>query len=240
MNAKHYIDLEDRYGAHNYHPLDVVIEKGEGVWVWDVEGRKYLDCLSEDFIFFLSEDDINQHPELPEYWGKPEETAIHENMFADGGPVDRVGLTLTDGAITELPPPVPGDPPHWQYEEAVDLRVYVGVTTYVANAPSLFEFRIDEDQVGPAGEILWEICVWHDLNPPDRAAVPDEETTRMSLGRLKAEFLKMGESFYRARRSGMSAEQCVASMQPQVQKVDALNQEIAALQLQEKTLRRSR
>ncbi len=58
--------------------------------------------------------------------------------------------------------------------------------------------------------------------------------------KLKAEFLKMGESFYRARRSGMSAEQCVASMQPQVQKVDALNQEIAALQLQEKTLRRSR
>jgi len=46
MNAQHYIDLEDNYGAHNYHPLDVVIEKGDGVWVWDVEGNKYLDCLS--------------------------------------------------------------------------------------------------------------------------------------------------------------------------------------------------
>jgi ornithine--oxo-acid transaminase len=46
MLAKDYIQLEDQYGAHNYHPLDVVIEKGEGVWVWDVEGRKYLDCLS--------------------------------------------------------------------------------------------------------------------------------------------------------------------------------------------------
>jgi ornithine--oxo-acid transaminase len=40
------IRLEDQYGAHNYHPLDVVISKAEGVWVWDVEGRKYLDFLA--------------------------------------------------------------------------------------------------------------------------------------------------------------------------------------------------
>jgi ornithine--oxo-acid transaminase len=38
--------MEERYGAHNYHPLDVVIERAEGVWVYDVEGKKYLDCLS--------------------------------------------------------------------------------------------------------------------------------------------------------------------------------------------------
>jgi ornithine--oxo-acid transaminase len=41
-----YVELEDRYGAHNYHPLDVVITKGEGVWVWDVDGKKYMDCLA--------------------------------------------------------------------------------------------------------------------------------------------------------------------------------------------------
>jgi ornithine--oxo-acid transaminase len=41
-----FINLEDRYGAHNYHPLDVVISKAEGVWVWDVEGNKYLDFLA--------------------------------------------------------------------------------------------------------------------------------------------------------------------------------------------------
>ncbi len=46
MNTKDYIALEDEYGAHNYHPLDVVIERGEGVWVYDVDGKKYLDCLS--------------------------------------------------------------------------------------------------------------------------------------------------------------------------------------------------
>ncbi|MDX1502368.1 MAG: ornithine--oxo-acid transaminase [Thermoanaerobaculia bacterium] len=40
------IEIEERLGAHNYHPLDVVLTRGEGVWVWDVEGRKYLDCLA--------------------------------------------------------------------------------------------------------------------------------------------------------------------------------------------------
>lgn len=46
MLSKDYIELEERYGAHNYHPIDVVIAKGKGVWVWDVEGKKYLDFLS--------------------------------------------------------------------------------------------------------------------------------------------------------------------------------------------------
>jgi ornithine--oxo-acid transaminase len=46
MNSKYYMDLEHKYGAHNYHPLEVVIAKGKGVWVWDVEGKKYLDFLS--------------------------------------------------------------------------------------------------------------------------------------------------------------------------------------------------
>ncbi len=46
MNSRQYIDLEEKYGAHNYHPLDVVITRGEGVWVEDVDGNRYLDCLS--------------------------------------------------------------------------------------------------------------------------------------------------------------------------------------------------
>ena len=44
--TRHFIEIEERYGAHNYHPLDVVIERAEGVWVHDVEGRRYLDCLA--------------------------------------------------------------------------------------------------------------------------------------------------------------------------------------------------
>ncbi len=46
MTAADFIALEETFGAHNYHPLDVVIERAEGVWAWDVDGRKYLDCLS--------------------------------------------------------------------------------------------------------------------------------------------------------------------------------------------------
>ncbi len=46
MNTSDYIAMEEKYGAHNYHPLDVVLAKGEGVWVYDVDGNKYLDCLS--------------------------------------------------------------------------------------------------------------------------------------------------------------------------------------------------
>jgi ornithine--oxo-acid transaminase len=44
--TRNFIELEDRYGAHNYHPLDVVIERAEGIWVYDVEGNRYLDCLA--------------------------------------------------------------------------------------------------------------------------------------------------------------------------------------------------
>ncbi len=46
MHTKDYIASEEQYGAHNYLPLDVVITRGEGVWVYDVDGKKYLDCLS--------------------------------------------------------------------------------------------------------------------------------------------------------------------------------------------------
>lgn len=46
MKSKELIDLEDRFGAKNYKPLDVVLNRGQGIWVWDVEGNKYLDCLS--------------------------------------------------------------------------------------------------------------------------------------------------------------------------------------------------
>ena len=46
LNSKDLINLEYKYGAHNYHPLPVVLEKGEGVYLWDVEGKKYFDFLS--------------------------------------------------------------------------------------------------------------------------------------------------------------------------------------------------
>lgn len=60
MRTQEFIDREDRYGAHNYHPLPVVLEKGEGIFVWDVEGKCYFD-------FLASYSAVNQghcHPEI--------------------------------------------------------------------------------------------------------------------------------------------------------------------------------
>ena len=46
MDQQYFIKLEEAFGAHNYKPLDVVLARGQGVWVWDVDGNKYLDCLA--------------------------------------------------------------------------------------------------------------------------------------------------------------------------------------------------
>jgi hypothetical protein len=134
----------------------------------DVE--HYLDCFAPGFIFFLNPGDVIEHPELePGYWGKAEERVIHEGMFGDGDlHADHVTLTLSlIGAPISIEP-TPGEI-HWQYKEAVDLSVYVGDTQYWATAPSMFEFRIDQDQEGPNGETLWEIISWYDLQSSERS-----------------------------------------------------------------------
>lgn len=46
LSSRDFIALEDKFNAHNYKPLDVVVQQAQGAWMWDVEGRKYLDCLS--------------------------------------------------------------------------------------------------------------------------------------------------------------------------------------------------
>ena len=46
MRTKEYIEREEKFGAHNYHPLPVVLNRGEGVFVWDVENKRYFDFLS--------------------------------------------------------------------------------------------------------------------------------------------------------------------------------------------------
>src|SRR5512135_552863 len=57
-----YLDEAERYGAHNYHPLPVVLERGEGVYVWDVEGRRYLDMLSA----YSAVNQGHRHPRIVE------------------------------------------------------------------------------------------------------------------------------------------------------------------------------
>lgn len=45
-DSRYFIEMEDKYGCHNYHPIPVVIEKGKGIHVWDKEGKKYMDFLA--------------------------------------------------------------------------------------------------------------------------------------------------------------------------------------------------
>jgi ornithine--oxo-acid transaminase len=59
-SSKEYIEMDLEYCAHNYHPIPVVISKAEGVWVWDPEGKKYLDCLSA----YSSQNTGHRHPEI--------------------------------------------------------------------------------------------------------------------------------------------------------------------------------
>ncbi len=59
-SSKELMEMDTKYGAHNYHPIPVVISKAEGVWVYDPEGRKYLDCLSA----YSSHNTGHRHPEI--------------------------------------------------------------------------------------------------------------------------------------------------------------------------------
>ncbi|WP_294199286.1 ornithine--oxo-acid transaminase, partial [uncultured Chryseobacterium sp.] len=61
-DSQYFIDLEDKHGAHNYHPLPVVLDRGEGVFVWDVEGRKYYDFLSA----YSAVNQGHSHPKIVE------------------------------------------------------------------------------------------------------------------------------------------------------------------------------
>jgi len=61
-NSQYFIDLEDKHGAHNYHPLPVVLERGEGVFVWDVEGKRYYDFLSA----YSAVNQGHSHPKIVE------------------------------------------------------------------------------------------------------------------------------------------------------------------------------
>lgn len=61
-NSQYFIDLEDKHGAHNYHPLPVVLDRGEGVFVWDVEGKKYYDFLSA----YSAVNQGHSHPQIVE------------------------------------------------------------------------------------------------------------------------------------------------------------------------------
>ena len=181
----------------DYHerlsPEDVV-HNLQTAYEW-MDKDEYLDCLSEDFVFYPNEDDVTNDPTIPEFWYKNVETDIHTSMFSGGGdpPVDSITLTLTNTSKDTLPGQDPIDPLDdiIIYQEEVDLRVNLfGGLTLLATAPSEYRFRVDEDQEGDNGEIWWEIFEWYDiLEDKKLAANQDPDIERVSFAALKSRFL---------------------------------------------------
>ncbi len=89
MKTQDYIGLEERLGAHNYKPLNVVLERGQGVWVWDVEGNKYLDCLSA----YSAVNQGHCHPRIMETMiGQAKKLTLTSRAFRN----DQLGLFYQD------------------------------------------------------------------------------------------------------------------------------------------------
>ena len=94
MKPQEFILLEEEYGAHNYKPLDVVLSKGKGVWVWDVEGNKYMDCLSA----YSAVNQGHCHPKIMEaLTGQAERLTLTSRAFRNDqlGPFYRELCELT-------------------------------------------------------------------------------------------------------------------------------------------------
>jgi hypothetical protein len=157
-----------------------------------MNATEYLDCLAEDFLFFLNPDDLTADPTLPPYWEKHVEEQIHLNMFGDGTDVEGIALIFTheqeifdDNGTSDI---VEDDT--WTYVEDVDLRVQLPPDlTLHAAAPARFLFRVDQDQTGPNGEMLWEIWKQWDENEESRSEPGgDTGTGETTLTKIKARF----------------------------------------------------
>lgn len=155
----------------------------------DMDVDKYLDCLAEDFIFFLNPDDITADPTLPEYWDRFEEERIHRNMFAEDTDVEGITLIFTHTtqsfAVNDPDDPLDDE---WTYIEDIDLRVQLPPDlTLHAQAPAEFLFQVDPNETGPEGETLWEISKQWDTSEEKREGSGSCED-RMTLTQVKAMF----------------------------------------------------
>jgi ornithine--oxo-acid transaminase len=87
LSSKDFQELDEKYGAHNYHPIPVVITKAEGIWVWDVEGNRYIDCLSA----YSSQNMGHRHPKIIQALkDQADRVTLTSRAFAN----DKMGLFL--------------------------------------------------------------------------------------------------------------------------------------------------
>jgi hypothetical protein len=126
----------------------------------DMHAGAYLDCLAEDFAFFLHPDDLTGDIALPEYWLKQDEEAIHQYMFGDETTVESIELTLNVISTDSLPGDDPDDPSDdlWEYLVDVELRIAASLTL-VSSGTSLFIMRRSPDH----DDTVWQILEHHDL-----------------------------------------------------------------------------
>jgi hypothetical protein len=180
-------------------PANVVYNLNTAYEYMNIE--EYLACLAEEFIFEPSEYDQGINPDIPPYWGKADERAIHRKMFGidpvedPDNEVDQITLTLTKitEAHNEGADPVDPMDDIWTWLMDTDLMVWFPNNLQRrADADVEFDFRIDPLEQGPNGETLYEIIEWRDLaeEPGGRGAVPVEpDVHETSFGRLKANYL---------------------------------------------------
>ena len=145
----------------------------------------YLDCLAEDFIFYVNPEDQANNPNLPPEWYKMDEASMHYNMFATGTSIEYITLSLDQvGNPIELPSPDPGQPSEWEYHENYDLTLhYFDGLTIISSAGAVFLLHVDPFESGPNGEDLWEVVNWWDV---ERFEVSPAESS--SWGAIKALF----------------------------------------------------
>ena len=135
----------------------------------------YVDCLAEDFIFYLSIADCAQDTTLPESWDRDQERDVAEAMFDAAGIVDSIFLDLTTLSAVLNPGADPQDPTDdvWEHQEDVDLEIVTDDgSSYFSTDPIEFDFRRDLTARAD-GDSLWEIIEWRDLGAtcPDSCGV---------------------------------------------------------------------
>jgi len=135
-----------------------------------MDADEYLDCLSEDFIFYVNPPDTLDFPPLPPFWDRAVEDTIARRMFRESSGIDSIRVRLTqDGDPEEIPGEEPADPSSWRYTETARVRIYLPQDFYFyADCGAVFLIRPDESAVGRNGEALWEISEWHDDEDPPR------------------------------------------------------------------------
>ncbi len=175
--------------AHRTSPADV-IDQLEAAYV-ALDTLNYLDCLSQDFTFYPCEEDV-QNPDngIPMMWYKLDERTMHENMFAEGTCVSSIQLTLTNTLVfwDEQDPEDPLDDIYSHTEDAdLWVNLYNEQVTYVGDGPQQYLLRVDPDEEGPYGEMMWEIYEWYDLDG-ERGGEGADGRVQSSWGGIKALF----------------------------------------------------